>query len=58
MKINIVYVINLKKDTDKLKRIKKRLKDADLLKKTIVFEAIYGKELDKSFKYMIIIFLY
>ena len=49
MKIDVIYVINLKKDTEKLKRIKKRLKDADLLKKTIVFEAIYGKELDKSF---------
>ncbi len=49
MKIDIVYVINLKKDTEKLKRIKNRLTRANLLKKTTVFEAIYGKELDKKF---------
>lgn len=49
MKIDIVYVINLKKDTEKLKRIKNRLTKANLLKKTTVFEAIYGKELDNQF---------
>ena len=49
MKIDLVYVINLKKDTEKLKRIKNRLTKANLLNKTTIFEAIYGKELDKKF---------
>ena len=49
MKIDLVYVINLKKDIDKRERIKNRLSKANLLNKTTIFEAIYGKELDNQF---------